>query len=1666
MVGLTRVQFYGKAVAVANDYNASINLNTAEAEKGVKNLDTAVGELDKKLAALDKTIKSSQGNLDTVTKSMSELTRANAALIRSESDRAKATVQAARADRETIINQGRVQKSVNETAIAQAKAARIAGQTSNAGRSSMGTEARRDAESAAKITAQTAVSAQRLATESVRTSVANENLAASSVRAGMAQERAAAQTARFGAAQDKARNSSLELNDSLSNSRYLLYDVGQTYAVLSAALLAIPTATAAVAIAYEKDFAQVMRTNMELENTGGSFAGLRQELKQLATEIPLTFKEFSSISTIGGQLGIAGKDIGAFTETVARFGAASNVSLEEASTAFGRFQQSFEVAKGKNTPDYFNKLGSAIAYVGVKSAASETEIVAVANQISAAGSQFGFTTDQVVGLSGALASVRIRPELARGAFQRIMLGLSSAADEGAASFDKFAKYTNVTGDAAIKLFKTNPSEFFHQYIGGIKDSIAATGSVSTVLDDIGAKNVFDKQFILGLANGYDVFTSSLQNSSKAFSEGTFLNSSTEGVFNTMEAKLQRIASSIKNLSDTVAKGSLQGLSGIADNLMGIVGALDRFTQATPGFAAFINLALGLGTAAGVLLAFKSAQAFVLAGLVGFQQVLGKTSIAAGLTLKGNLQELAKTLLMTKGVTAEASAEFVRSSGVMRAMGASATLTKAQIQGLNTGVGVAGTTAATAGTKMGIAGVATRGFGAALSFVGGPIGIAVGALAILATSFITAGEEANSAGDAIARAMNNGATAGIAGAAEALDKIKVKLTDTIALGNLDRTLTEVARDAGVPFEKLAEAATKGKDAGKAVLAVMNEVAQNKGFKDFAELQSKSFGSQNHAGQLEFLRKKVEEVGNASTTAAKNQDDLAKAGVKSGEAAAGAAPAVDEYGNAIGGVGDEAGDAEKKLDDFINKIFGLADAQSATQDALNNLGEGLANSTDFGAGTEGGRENIANFRDALRAGIEEQQYLIDSTQKSTAQASADYVAYVDGLVKEMAARGVDPAQVMAAANQAKGYFQAGLSSGAQPKVAVQVDAVQVADEAMTASTRLQAFINQNNPKFAIGADTSEAYNRMFVLAQSLAEITGYPYEVILDALTNPASEKSKEIYDLIKSITDQTYTAPIDADTSAAVANVKNFADYAAQQLNAVQSAYNEVAASAPTLAKYTQSLFPGAKSAGTAPAGIAAPSQSSVAQVAAPTQVKAKPSANGAPNFDGLANGYQKVQDAAEKAGEKGKKAGEDMANGIDDATQAANDYANRLKQGLQSAFDKQYGMATAADAYHSALNAINKKREDELKQIDDLIAKQKELNNSRKEDLITARKAGIEKSISQKYGETDRAADYANQEQTALDSAAAKQKDIAATKAQQDTIQAGIGTLTGFSQAAIDNRAALRDLESKMLDMVSAYAATGRSQEQVRAYAIKLQGQFRNDVVQLGYNRTAVANLQGNLSRYIGVVNAVPRTKPTTVTADTKQAMGAINGVKNALAGIQPKTVDVKVNYRGTVFKMEGKTTSAGQQIYGVTNPDTGKYNGTMLFNKGGQVPAFAGGGQIPGKAPANPGVDNLMAQVDGKGLVKVRSQEFIVQQPAVDYWGLPFMNAINNMKMPQFNSGGSVGGFSGGSGSGGAMLVELTAEAIAAIQRMPQIILTTENRVIAQSANDGNAVLATQGAN
>ncbi len=450
---------------------------------------------------------------------------------------------------------------------------------------------------------------------------------------------------------------------------------------------------------------------------------------------------------------------------------------------------------------------------------------------------------------------------------------------------------------------------------------------------------------------------------------------------------------------------------------------------------------------------------------------------------------------------------------------------------------------------------------------------------------------------------------------------------------------------------------------------------------------------------------------------------------------------------------------------------------------------------------------------------------------------------------------------------------------------------------------------------------------------------------------------------------------------------------------------------------------------------------------------------------GLANGYNDVANNAAKAGKAGAGAAKAMGDGLTTAAAAALDYSNRLKTGLTDAFNLQYGLSSATDAYYTQLNSIVQKRKDEIQQVADLTTKITDLNNARNKDLVDANKAKIEQNISIKYGEGDRAASYGNTAQTALDNAAAKQKEIDADVISRKTIQDGIGTITGYTQAAIDNRTALRDLEAKTIDMVAAYAAQGHSVQQVQQYSQQLTAQFQVDARQVSANQGAINGLIGDMGRYVNVINSVPYIKPTTVTANTGQAAGELGGIQSQLNQIGQGTVaTVTWHVNGGFRDVPGKLVD-GQQVEQPVDQN-GNARGWQFYNEGGQVQGFASGGQIPGTPPSNPRADNLTASVDGKGMIRVRSKEFIQPQEAVDYYGLDFMNSIRTMSLPKFNGGGSVGGHAGGGSHSGVTVVQLNSESLAALQRMGNtpIYLMTEDRIIAESASRGNVVLASQG--
>ena len=1569
---------------MANEFEAKVEVDTSGAAKDLKNVDAAVEKLDTTLNSLDKTLNRFQGTLSKTTAALQQATRAQR-----DSDSA-----------------------ADKSAAATLKLATARERDSRAALNAARTEsvARREREATARANESAANSFQGV-TGAIR--------------------------GYQGAAHD-ADQSTLALSGSMSNTRYLLYDIGATYRAISAALLTIPVATTAVAASFQKDFAQVERTTV---GTTANMGDLQKALMDLTTEIPLSFTEISKIASLGAQLGVQAENLASFTEVVAKFSAATGVSAEEAGSAFGRIGSAFNLDAGQ-----YEKLGSAIAKVGVSSAATETEIIAITQQLAPLASLAGFSAQEVVGLSGALASMRIRPELARGAFQSTIFKITEAVENGGAKLQAYATIMGKTQEQVAKQFKTDPSGFFRDYITGIGKAMEGGQSFSSILDDLGVKEKRERQFILAMANQYGFLGDQIDLAKKAYSEGTFLDESSAKVFETFAANLQKLGNALANLGATLGSKSLGVLAQLVEVMKDGTVAITDFIAQNPELGRILSVLMGFGAVVGVFYAIRTAMAFVMAAMVGFQQVAGKAALQTTFSLKGLAAQAAVTALVTKGATSSMAADFVRMNGTLAA-GSARVITNSE--------GVV--------TSIAKQGGALRGLGSTmLSFVGGPIGVLVGALSVLTLGYA----EAEGASKSLAQQIQGVDTGDekFKLAAEGLSKIEANFGNVgLAFDAYGKNVGEVASDLGIKFEDLVNISLKGKQGAADLEEIANRVAKAKGYANGAAFFA---SADTDAAKLRFVINETSRLGNQMESAAKSAKTADNAMKNVGIDTTG----VKEFGDESEQTSSKIDTLTKNINDAAAAAFGLNNAAAASNDAMYKLGQSLQASNDLSTDTSGGRDNLENAQNAVT------KYALALAQaqsqgKITAeQAAADYMSYLDGLYNALVNKGVDPGQAAAFVEQAKGVMQGAANSGTPVSVPVTVDGGQAQAKGAEVSQQVQYGIDTLPPVARVEADTQPAETDIGTLAQFAIIALGTPFVAPVTADTKAGVENVTGFAGYTESTLKDPFIAPVTADTSSGQQNLLNFASWARDLLNSISIAIAVVTGN-------INNANQAAANAGRNDRIVDAPVP--VKQAPTPTAARVDipaPQVDSRPNaaLRNLGAGYDDAAAKAAKAGAAGKKAGKDAADGISDAAKAVNDYADRLKTGLTAAYDQQHGLQKATDDYYTALNSINKKRKDDLKTIDELIAKQKELNNARQGDLVAARKAEIEAGISRKYGEVDRAKDYEQQAEEARLAAAEKQKNIDTAREEQRELENGIYALDGYSQAAIDNRNAIRDLESKMIDMISAYAATGASQQQVAAYAANLTRTFGIQVSQMGYNQGSVNALIGTTQRYIDTIYRVPTRVHTDSSNDFGAGAREAGGLAGAINAI-PRSVNttVKVDADTTSYVRKWMEANVAVREHYLRNiPQTGP-GGTSAgvpipMYAGGVVPRFASGGLVPGTPPSDPKRDNIYAKVDGKGMAMIRSGEFIQPQPAVDYYGLDFMEAIRNMTLPRYNVGGPVGVPTAGRGSGSesVQLVELTAENIAAILRLADrpVNLFSDAELLASTVNEGNKILATKG--
>jgi TP901 family phage tail tape measure protein len=621
---------------LANDINATLNINTGPAKSALATAAKAVRDFN---AVTDKSTKaaiSQRAAMTAIAGAADKIVTATNKERKSMADldaQAKKTAATLR-----NINLGGQASRSNGRVVAQAKADASAVTASATAQLRAAQTVRQGA-----LTATEAIRQQIMQTDALgRAQLKDAKIASIAARDQIAASKAAGS-----AVADQAANMAT-LQYSLLNVAQISKRIGQE--ALGGAGNALGTA-----ISFERQFANVKRTVEAGSgvNKDNFFADLNKQLVDLSQTLPISYEQLTEIASAAGQLGIRSTDISAFTETVAKFSATTDVSIDAAGTAFGRLNALIPDVKNN-----FNGLADSVLKVGVNSIATESQIIKIATQISSITGAAGFGYKATIGLSGALASIGAPPELSRGVITRTFGTLSRAIGEGGVKLNQFGAIAGMSGKDFATAWKNDAPETFKKFVNGLRQQ---GGNAENSLRALGITSVRDVPILLRLANAADsagnagqLLTQTMDdandaagtlNSQYALIAGT-VDSKLKVAFNTIQsifgvggqgalgplgAILDFLTSKLKEFADFASTGFGQAIIGIGIAVTGLIGVLALMVAAiSAGFAGYIALIRVLQTVQGMSAATAASQL----GLAGSMDVATGSAVAQGGVLAG------------------------------------------------------------------------------------------------------------------------------------------------------------------------------------------------------------------------------------------------------------------------------------------------------------------------------------------------------------------------------------------------------------------------------------------------------------------------------------------------------------------------------------------------------------------------------------------------------------------------------------------------------------------------------------------------------------------------------------------------------------------------------------------------------------------------------------------------------------------------------------------------------------------------------------------------------------------------------------------------------------------------------------------------------------------------
>lgn len=281
---------------------------------------------------------------------------------------------------------------------------------------------------------------------------------------------------------------------------------GIAVAGLAAAVTGVGVVSGKTAASFEQAFAGVRKTldtsGLSAAEAAAEFDKISNGLRDMATEVPISVEELTRVAELAGQLGIGRDSILDFTRTITEIGVASDLTTEEAATAFAQFSNIMGTPQTET-----RRLGDAIINLGNNLATTEGNIMDFGLRIAGAGKIAGLTEEQVFAIGAAMSSVGVEAEAGGTSVQKVLLGITESVATGNDQLKTFAKTAGLSSKEFATMWEKDAAGAFQLFVEGL--GTAGTDAFQ-ILGDLGLTDQRLTRAFLSLAGAGDLLGNSFE----------------------------------------------------------------------------------------------------------------------------------------------------------------------------------------------------------------------------------------------------------------------------------------------------------------------------------------------------------------------------------------------------------------------------------------------------------------------------------------------------------------------------------------------------------------------------------------------------------------------------------------------------------------------------------------------------------------------------------------------------------------------------------------------------------------------------------------------------------------------------------------------------------------------------------------------------------------------------------------------------------------------------------------------------------------------------------------------------------------------------------------------------------------------------------------------------